>query len=251
MTEYPKRPSHYAHRYCRLLAKTCAAQEITALGCWLCTVIAHLEDSRRYTGPISFYNEQLAPLLGVKKWETLERARRLAVDHGWLAYQCGGRHKPGYYHVTIPPGLEGLDDAPCDESSYPKNGYLEGDQGESRYPKNGYNRGISADTTGEQEGGSFFPSPIPSPKKSTTTRKNKPDAFRPPTLDEVAAYCKERRNSIDPEAFIASYQKTGWRTKNNVPIKDWKACIITWEKYDRRLNASASSQAEGLDDYAN
>jgi len=167
VTEYPKRPSHYAHRYCRLLAKTCAANEITTLGCWLCTVIAHLEDSRRYTGPISFYNEQLAPLLGVKKWETLERARRLAVDHGWLAYQCGGRHKPGYYHVTIPPGLEGLDDAPCDESSYPKNGYLEGDQGESRYPKNGYNRGISADTTGEQEGGSFLPSPIPSPKKRT------------------------------------------------------------------------------------
>ncbi len=33
------------------------------------------------------------------------------MDHGWLAYECGGRHKPGYYWVTIPAGLEGMDDA--------------------------------------------------------------------------------------------------------------------------------------------
>ena len=81
-SEYPQRPKYFAHKYTRLLTKACVANDITALGCWLCTVIAHLEDSRRYTGPITFFNEQLAPLLGVKKWETLEKARRLAWING-------------------------------------------------------------------------------------------------------------------------------------------------------------------------
>ena len=223
MSEYPTRPSHFAHRYCRLLTKTAAANEITALGCWLCTVIAHLEDSRRYTGPISFYNSQLAPLMGVKKWETLEKARRLAVDHGWLAYQSGGRHKPGYYHVTVPAGLEDLDDSPCDESRYPENGYLQGDLNGSRYPKNG----TSADTTVEQVGGSSIP--IPNPIKKRTSRNGKPK-FQPPTLEEVQAYCRERQNRIDPEAFVAHYASQGWVKKNGQPGKDWKQCIITWEK---------------------
>ena len=248
MTEYPKRPSHYAHRYCRLLAKTCAAQEIGPTAFVLCVTVAMLEDSKRYTAPVTFYNDQLIPLIGVKKWDALDHARRQAAEAGWLHYEPGdrGRRKPGRYWVTIPAQFEVLDDAPCDEHTphlhYPQNGNVGG----IHYPANG-------ERAGERAGdlSSLYPSPIPSPKKSTTTRKNKPDAFRPPTLDEVAAYCQERRNGIDPEAFIASYQKTGWRTKNNVPIKDWKACIITWEKYDRRLNASASSQAEGLDDYAN
>jgi hypothetical protein len=55
------------------------------------------------------------------------------------------------------------------------------------------------------------------------------DESIPPTLDQVRDYCLERKNGIDPEAFIAYYDSRGWMLGKN-KIKNWKSCIITWEK---------------------
>lgn len=53
--------------------------------------------------------------------------------------------------------------------------------------------------------------------------------FTPPTVEDVARYCEERGNGIDPVAFIDHYAASGWmRGKNK--IKDWKACVRTWEQ---------------------
>jgi len=54
----------------------------------------------------------------------------------------------------------------------------------------------------------------------------------PPTLEEVRAYCLERRNSVDPEAFMDHNQTVGWRYGKGAgkPIKDWQAAVRTWEK---------------------
>lgn len=49
-----------------------------------------------------------------------------------------------------------------------------------------------------------------------------------PTADEVRAYCNERANSIDAEEFIAHYSSNGWMV-GQVPMRDWKAAIRTWE----------------------
>ena len=58
-----------------------------------------------------------------------------------------------------------------------------------------------------------------------------PKGFKKPTLEEVETYCKERNNNIDAEDFINYYDKIGWvYGKNRLPIKDWKACVRTWEK---------------------
>ena len=53
--------------------------------------------------------------------------------------------------------------------------------------------------------------------------------FRRPTVDEVRAYCQERHNSVDAEQFVDYYESTGWRVGRN-PMKDWKACVRTWER---------------------
>lgn len=54
--------------------------------------------------------------------------------------------------------------------------------------------------------------------------------FTPPTIEEVAAYCKERGNNIDPKHFIDKNQSIGWVVgRNRTPVKDWKAVIRTWE----------------------
>lgn len=54
--------------------------------------------------------------------------------------------------------------------------------------------------------------------------------FEPPTLEQVKAYCLERKNGIDAERFIDYYSANGWVQGRGKPIKDWKACVRTWER---------------------
>lgn len=55
--------------------------------------------------------------------------------------------------------------------------------------------------------------------------------FTPPTVEEVAAYCRERNNRIDPQTFVDFYSSKGWVVGKN-KMKDWKAAVRTWEKRD-------------------
>ena len=54
--------------------------------------------------------------------------------------------------------------------------------------------------------------------------------FCPPTLDEVKAYCLERNNTVDAEKFFDYYETNGWVQGKGKPVKDWKACVRTWER---------------------
>ena len=59
---------------------------------------------------------------------------------------------------------------------------------------------------------------------------NKPaKRFVPPSVDEVKAYCKERKNHVDPEQFVDFYTAKGWKVGKN-GMKDWKAAVRTWER---------------------
>lgn len=73
--------------------------------------------------------------------------------------------------------------------------------------------------------------------------------FVPPTVDDVRAYCAERQNGIDAEAFVAYYESKGWRI-GSAPMKSWKAAVVTWE---RRRGADYGigkrSGKESLSDY--
>ena len=53
--------------------------------------------------------------------------------------------------------------------------------------------------------------------------------FAKPTLEEVSAYCIERKNAVDPQSFLDHYESNGWRVGKN-PMKDWRAAVRTWEK---------------------
>ena len=69
--------------------------------------------------------------------------------------------------------------------------------------------------------------------KENIKRKAKP--FTPPTIKEVKEYCDERHNGVDAERFIDFYESKGWMVGKN-KMKDWKACVRTWEKRDSRVN---------------
>ena len=61
------------------------------------------------------------------------------------------------------------------------------------------------------------------------------EKFIKPTLEEIKAYCTEIKSSVDPDAFFDYYSKNGWvYGKNKTPIKDWKACVRTWERNERK-----------------
>lgn len=57
--------------------------------------------------------------------------------------------------------------------------------------------------------------------------------FKKPTLEEVKEYCKERKNNVDPERFINFYESKDWYIGKN-KMKDWKACIRTWERNNKK-----------------
>lgn len=69
--------------------------------------------------------------------------------------------------------------------------------------------------------------------KNVNNEKNKREGFQKPTLQEVTDYCNERKNNVDPEQFINFYESNGWKVGKN-PMKNWKACIVTWERRGKR-----------------
>lgn len=62
--------------------------------------------------------------------------------------------------------------------------------------------------------------------------KEKRERFSPPSVEYVTAYCRERKNGVDPQKFVDFYTAKGWKVGQN-PMKDWKACVRTWEQRDR------------------
>lgn len=77
--------------------------------------------------------------------------------------------------------------------------------------------------------------------KNDKKEKNVRNIFKPPLIDEVKAYCLERKNNIDPESFIDYYEANGWM-RGKAKIKDWKACVRTWEKNNNSGSNQSSNQ---------
>lgn len=69
----------------------------------------------------------------------------------------------------------------------------------------------------------------PSLEDSGVSQKPSPK-FVPPTVEDVRAYCSERKNAVDPETFVDHYTANGWKIGGRGAMKDWRAAVRTWEK---------------------
>lgn len=76
-------------------------------------------------------------------------------------------------------------------------------------------------------------------------KKPKRKRFVPPTLEEVTAYCKERKNNVDPQHWHDYYSSNGWKVGKN-PMKDWKSAVRTWER-NGFSNSQQNSQPKPKD----
>lgn len=59
------------------------------------------------------------------------------------------------------------------------------------------------------------------------------DGFVPPTLEEVTAYCKERKSSVDPKRFYDFFNAGHWIDSRGSPVKNWKQKLISWERDEK------------------
>tara|TARA_B110000503_G_scaffold101671_2_gene151873 strand:- start:1540 stop:2253 length:714 start_codon:yes stop_codon:yes gene_type:complete len=76
--------------------------------------------------------------------------------------------------------------------------------------------------------------------------------FKIPTVEEVTDYCRERNNTLDAQNFIDFYSSKGWLVGKN-KMKDWQACIRTWETNDKKRakeNANKQTASDKRSDYA-
>lgn len=105
MPEYPNRGMKFhAIKLTRALNKRCVANTIGVDACWLITTIALTEDAKRYSGPVTFWTGQILPATGFQSWDRLNRARKKAVEGGWLFYRSGGKSKAASYWTKYPDG---------------------------------------------------------------------------------------------------------------------------------------------------
>lgn len=72
--------------------------------------------------------------------------------------------------------------------------------------------------------------------------------FVKPTIEEIAAYCAERKSNVDPQAFFDFYESKGWKVGNQ-PMKDWKACVRTWERREKPNGAKPTAGKPNGDKY--
>ena len=82
--------------------------------------------------------------------------------------------------------------------------------------------------------------------ENNENKKTSAKRFVPPSIDEVLIYCTERKNNVNAQEFVNHYEANGWM-RGKTKIKDWKACVRTWEQKNKN-NSGAVKQRRLLSD---
>lgn len=72
----------------------------------------------------------------------------------------------------------------------------------------------------------------------TNSIKEKTNKFVKPTIEDIKKYCLERKNNVDANRFYDFYESKNWMIGKN-KMKDWKACVRTWEQRDSTISNDA------------
>lgn len=77
------------------------------------------------------------------------------------------------------------------------------------------------------------------------TAKPKKAAFTKPAVEEIRAYCEERKNGLDAQAFFDFYESKGWKV-GAARMKDWRASVRTWEQRRKTEQTGGRNKAGGM-----
>lgn len=249
---YPRREPYFAHRFVRVLHKSCAAQEIGTDACFLLCIIAHTEDSARYTGPVNFWNGQLMETMGFKSPKQLNESRRRAVEAGWLVYEREHDRSVGYYFVTIPERYDCLTDAPLDESNLFRMRNGNGASLSVCGTGSGTGKGREAEQEGDGKRKASLPIPIPSPGPTSTGASRPGESPCIPSESDGLAEPSEEGAVFD--AWNEAAQRAGLTKARNLTGKRKAAARVRlkesawrrdWREALQRIERSAFCRGGG------
>lgn len=76
----------------------------------------------------------------------------------------------------------------------------------------------------------------------TEIKKHLPkvDKFKKPTVEEIAAYCKEKKYNVNAQQFFNYYESNGWRVGRNA-MKSWQAAVQNWNAREKSGGKAAGT----------
>lgn len=102
------------------------------------------------------------------------------------------------------------------------------DQQIHRREVNAANRaGKKAEPETNKENLAAEPQPEEKPAQEIQQEKPKRKNFVKPTVEEIAAFCKEKKININVKKFFLHYESNGWHV-GKTPMKSWKAAVQKW-----------------------
>lgn len=132
------------------------------------------------------------------------------------------------------------------------------DQQYHRREVNAANRaGKKAEPATNEENSAIEPQPEEKPAQEIQPEKPKRKNFVKPTVEEIAAFCKEKKININVNKFFLHYESNGWHVGKS-PMKSWKAAVQKWAEnnYDNNkatgtmwANNSTDADTAGYEDF--
>lgn len=115
------------------------------------------------------------------------------------------------------------------------------DQQYHRREVNAANRaGKKAEPATNEENSAIEPQPEEKPAQEIQQEKPKRKNFEKPTVEEIAAYCKEKNYNINAQQFFNYYESNGWKIGRN-SMKSWQAAVQNWNIRDKTNNKAAGT----------
>lgn len=166
----------------------------------------------------------------IKDIEEREHMRKIIINYG--------------LYGTLPAGLSELEEMAwtiCKDLI---------DQQQHRREVNAANRaGKKAETpviirinNGAEEIAQPLQDPEPEEKAAQEIQQEKPKRknFVKPTVEEIAAYCKEKNYNVNAQQFFNYYESNGWKIGRNA-MKSWQAAVQNWNTRDKANNKAAGT----------
>ena len=115
------------------------------------------------------------------------------------------------------------------------------DQQQHRREVNSANRaGKKAEPATNEENLAAEPQPEEKPAQEIQPENPKRKNFVKPTVEEIAAYCKEKNYNINAQQFFNYYESNGWKIGRNA-MKSWQAAVQNWNIRDKTNNKAAGT----------
>ena len=115
------------------------------------------------------------------------------------------------------------------------------DQQIHRREVNAANRaGKKAEPETNKENLAAEPQPEEKPAQEIQQEKPKRKNFVKPTVEEIAAFCKEKKYTVNAQQFFNYYESNGWKIGRNA-MKSWQAAVQNWNIRDKTNNKAAGT----------